>query len=70
MIGFNTTAIQVSDQTLITAIELLQTGDYFLVSWHDFKLVSLIVGAACMSFGYALANSDKIIDKLKGVLHG
>ncbi len=71
MIGFNTTSsIQVSDPMLKTAIELLQTGDYFLVSWHDFKLVVLIVGAACMAFGYALANTDKITDKLKGVLRG
>jgi hypothetical protein len=71
MMDLNTIApIQISDPALITAVEFLQTGDYFIVSWHDFKLVVLIVGAACMAFGYALANSDKIKDKIKGVLLG
>lgn len=50
--------IEISDPTLITAVQLLQTGNYFVVSWHDFKVVIFAVAMICIIIGYALAKID------------
>lgn len=64
-------SIKISDPALIRAVELLQTGDYFLVSWYDFKIVALIVGAICMIIGYGLAKADtNKIKEIKEALLG
>jgi len=60
----------ISNAAITKATELLQTGDYFLVSWHDFTLVSCIIFSAGAVFGYCLANADLIKTKLRRATHG
>ena len=72
MLDPNPTTLQISDPVMIRAVELLQTGNYFITSWHDFKLIACVLFAAGMITGYCLAkaNIHTIKTKIREALNG